>query len=396
LRAVRDRRLYPEIPTPAVSSSLFLGAVLRLSSLLQIQTQTRRRGWQHLLGLSQPISDDSLGYVLERYRLEDWRQVIVNSNRRLKENKQFESAKIGGLLVPALDANEQFKSRSRCCAQCCQREVELVDEKGNKQKVTEYYHRQVYAHLSGPHFSVILDLEPIRSGEEEAAAALRLLARMRRMYGVRFFDAISVDAWYAKGPFLRAVQKMGWGVVVVLKQERFEIYKEATALIKGQAPHCFEHNGRQVKLWEVKDLTFTETIGSVRVVVAQETWRQAARVGGARVLQDKEAHWRWAATEELSVCTDEQIWQMGHRRWGVENHAFNELTQYYNLEHCCRHEPVAIIAWLLILVLAMNLFEVFVRVHGKLLQLKVTLMELSKELDRSIERWEELEPLWSG
>ena len=115
MRSIRDRRPYPEIPGPAVTLSLFLGAVLRRSSLLQIQTDTRRRGWQHLIHWAQRISDDCLGYVLERYRLEDWRQMLVHTNRRLKENKQFESAKIGGLLVVALDANEQFSSRSRCC-----------------------------------------------------------------------------------------------------------------------------------------------------------------------------------------------------------------------------------------------------------------------------------------
>jgi hypothetical protein len=88
---------------------------------------------------------------------------------------------------------------------------------------------------------------------------------------------------------------------------------------------------------------------------------------------------------------------MGHRRWGVENHAFNELTKYYHWEHCPHHEPVAIVAWLLILVLGLNLFELFARVHGKLLRLgKATLQEITKQLDRAIERWEELEPLWSG
>lgn len=394
---MRDQRSYPQIPTPAITFSLFLGAVLRLPSLLQIQAETLRRGWQHLVGLHQPISDDCLSYVLERYRLEDLREVLVRTNRQLKENKQLESAKIGGLLVVALDANEQFKSRCRCCAQCCQRRVEITDEAGNKQQVLEYYHRQVYAHMSGPRLSVILDIEPIRPGEEEAAAALRLLGRMRRMYGVRFFDAVTVDAWYTKGPFLKAVQKLGWGVVAVLKQERFEIYQEATALLKGQAPRSFEKQQRQVALWEVNHLSFTETVGPVRVVVAQEKWRQASRVGGRRVLQDKQAHWRWGVTQELSGCSAEQIWEMGHRRWGVENHAFNELTKYYHLEHCPHHEPVAIPAWLLILVLGMNLFELFARVHGKLLRLgKVTLQELTKQLDRGLERWEELEPLWSG
>ena len=263
--------------------------------------------------------------------------------------------------------------------------------------MTEYYHRQVYAHIQCPDFSVILDLESIKPGEEEAQTALRLLARMRRLHAVRFFDAVTVDAWYTKGPFIRAVQKMGWGVVVVLKQERFEVYQEASALMKGQAPTQLEKAGRSVALWEIKDLRFTEVKGAVRVVVSEERWRQTVRVGGTRKIEDMTSHWRWLATEELSVCTDQQSWQMGHRRWGIENDAFNELTRFYHLEHCPRHEPVAIVAWLLILVLGMNLFEIFARVHGKLVRLgRTTLQEIVKQLDRALERWEEIEPLWSG
>ena len=71
-------------------------------------------------------------------------------------------------------------------------------------------------------------------GKGNAEAALRLLGRMRRVYGPRFFDAITVDAWYVQGPFLRAVEKLGWVWVVVLKQERMEVYQEAQQLSRGQ------------------------------------------------------------------------------------------------------------------------------------------------------------------
>jgi hypothetical protein len=54
-------------------------------------------------------------------------------------------------------------------------------------------------------------------------------------------------------------------------------------------------------------------------------------------------------------------------------------------------------AWLLILMLAFNLFELFARLHGKLWRLgKTTLNELALQLDRALERWDELRPLWSG
>ena len=45
-------------------------------------------------------------------------------------NKALESAKINGLLVAAVDANEQFKSRARCCGDCCQRQIKVSDDSG--------------------------------------------------------------------------------------------------------------------------------------------------------------------------------------------------------------------------------------------------------------------------
>jgi len=398
LRAVGDTRSQPVIPTRVFSASLLLGAVLRTPSRLQLQAETARRGWQRLVGWPQLISDDAFGYVLERYRSEDWRAVLVAVNRNLKANKAFESAKIAGRLVVAVDANEQFHSRHRCCPDCGQRQVEVKDAQGQPQTVTEYYHRQVYAQMHGPDFSVILDLEPIRPGEDEAAAALRLLGRMRRLYGPRFFDVVTVDAWYATGPFLKAVQRLGWGVVSVLKQERYEIYQEATALSRGQKPRAWRWEDRAVDLWEVKDLPFTDAaLGPVRVVLAEERWEERSRRAGRTERVARKSQWRWLVTAELDDAEAPVIWRIGHQRWGVENHAFNELTQHYHLEHCPRHEPVAILAWLLILVLGFNLFELFVRRHGQLWrQGRLTLQELARQLDRALEAVAELRPLWSG
>lgn len=396
LRAVRDHRVHPEIPTRVLNVSLLLAALLRLPSLLQLQAETQRRGWQRQVGWPQASSDDAFGYVLERYRIEDWRAVLVAVNRTLKTNKAFESAKINGLLVVALDANEQFKSRCRCCPECGQRQLEVKDAAGQTQRVTEYYHRQVYAQLHGPDFSVILDLEPIRPGEDEAAAALRLLGRMRRGYGPRFFAVVSVEAWYATGPFLRAVQKLGWGVVSVLKQPRYEIYQEATVLSREQTPQTLQWADRAVELREVKDLVFGAA-GPVRVVLAKEAWTQRQQRAGRYARVACSSQWRWWVTGELAGYGPEVVWQIGHQRWGVENHAFNELTQHYHLTHCPRHEPVAILAWLLIRVLGFNRFELFVRWHGKRWrQGRVTLQELARQLDRALEAVAELQPLWSG
>lgn len=398
LRGVRDGRADPQVPTFAVSATLFLGAMLRKPSFLQLQFESARRGWQRLIAHAAAITDDRLVYVGERYRLEDWRGLLVHTNQVLKRNQAFEAAKIHGLLVVAIDANEQFNSRCRCCPECCQRQLKVKNRQGQIEEVTEYYHRFVCAQLNGPTLSVVLDLEPIRPGEEEAAAALRLLGRMRRLYGVRFFDAVTVDAWYATGPFLKAVQGLGWGVVAVLKQERYEIYQEATALMNQTPVIPWTWEDRQIELREVQDLPFTDpALGLLRVVQAEERWSERRQQGGQKTTVHQQSFWRWLVTRELEGIPVQGIWRIGHRRWGIENHVFNELTQHYHLEHCPHHHPVAIVAWLLILMLAFNLFEWFARLHSQLLRVGViTLAELAQQLDRALVRHEELEPLWSG
>jgi len=396
LAAVGNHRCQPEIPTRSLTCTLLIGALLRVESFLQLQAETARPGWQRLTGWSRRISDDALVYALERYYLQDLRQVLVDVNKDLKRNKALESAKINGQLVVALDANEQFHSRHRCCEACCQRTLQVKDKDGQLREVTEYYHRQVYAQLHGPELSTILDLESIRPGEDEAAAALRLLGRMRRTYGPRFFDVVTVDAWYATEPFFTAVRKLGWPVVAVLKQERYDIYKEATVLSQRQRPRQTTLDGRQIKLWDVRDLHFGK-LSSMRVVLAEERWEQNTRVGTQTIRETVQSNWRWLLDERLNGYGSEVIARIGHQRWGVENHAFNELTQYYHLTHCPHHEPVAIIAWLLFLILGFTIFELFVRLNSKVWrQGRTTLKELWRQLDQAMERVWELEPLWSG
>jgi hypothetical protein len=392
VRQVRDKRPEPQIPTRPVLLSLLLGIIIRAGSYLDISKQTKRRRWQHLVHWAKRISDDTFCYVAERFYPEDLRQILAQVNMQLKTNKALESCKINGLLFLSLDANEHFKSFNRCCSCCCQREVERVDAAGNKQTVIQYYHRYVFAQINGPKFNTLLDLEPIRPGEGEAEAALRLLGRIRRVYGVRFFDAVTMDSWYAQGPFLRAVEKLGWDWVVVLKQERMEVFQEARTLSAAKKPdQHFEDaiRNRVVDLWQVNDLRFSEGYGDerkVRVVHSHEEWTEKKIVGSKKTSQSRSSDWWWMVCDNLKGYPPQAVYEAGHRRWGIENKAFNELTTYYNLEHCYHHEPVAMLAQMLILILGFVLFNAFATLHSQQVRMgKVSLKELAHDLDLALE-----------
>ena len=232
--------------------------------------------------------------------------------------------------------------------------------------MTQYYHRYVFAHLSGPKFNLVLDVEPILPGEEECAAALRLLGRIRRLYGPRFFDGITADAWYAKGPFLRALDKLGWLWIVVLKREDMDVFQEAVQLSKDQKPSAEfrdEARQRQVQLWEVKDLHFSDGYTQSQVGPGGPLRGTLDRAAGGGRQQTRpvpaNANGCGRPARASRRYPAEVIYQGGHRRWGIENQAFNELTQGYHLTHCYHHDPTSMLVQMLILIFAFTLFTAF-------------------------------------
>jgi hypothetical protein len=386
-----DGRADPKVPARAVGLSLLLGEVARIPGLSQLGEETKLPQWQQWVGYPAPISHDTLGYASNRMKPERLRRAGVFINRKLKRGKAFEESKTRGLLVVSLDANEQFCSDHRCCQDCLTREVSCQDAAGNPAKKTQYFHKQVYAQLSGPRLSVILDFEPLRPGEEECAAALRLLRRMRQRYGPRFFDLVAVDSWYTNGPFLKTVvEELGWAVVAVLKQERYDIHKEALALTQGGPSQVVARGDgperRRVETWDVPALRFSDTYTDpVRVVRARETWEERKRQGKAWKTLQKEQTWIWVVAGELDGYDSAAIRDFGHQRWKIENNAFGELTQHWSLTHCAHHQPVAVLALLWIKIIAFTLFHAFAIVHGKLFRMgKVTLQELRKRIYRSL------------
>ena len=383
-----DSRPQPDIPARAVGLSLVLGEVIQLPSLLQLQEETKLPQWQRWVGYRHPISHDTFGYVSERLDPAQLRRAAIWINRKLKRGKAFEANKINGLLAVSLDANEQFCSDHRCCEDCLTREITCKDVAGKEFTKTQYYHKQVYAQLSGPALSVILDVEPMRQGEEECAAALRLLRRMRQKYGVRFFDLVVVDSWYANGPFLKTVvEELGWPVIAVLKQERYEAHQEALALTNGQKPtQVVERDGRQVEIWDVPSVRFTDSYaGPVRVVRVRERWTQRQRVGKQWQTEENEQNWIWVVAGDLDGYDGAAMRDLGHLRWKIENNAFGELTQHWHLTHCAHHHPVAVVALLWIKIIAFTLFHAFAILHGKLFRLgKTTLQEVRKQIYRSL------------
>lgn len=347
VRGLRDRRQDPQIPAPAVWKSVFLMLALRLGSLNRLEQELRRGGaWRKLLG-GRPPSADTVGYSLRRFSLEEVRALVAHHQHRAWRNKAVKARLGERRRVVAMDGHELGSSEARCCDQCLVRRVQKKDR-----EVTQYYHRVVVAQWIGVRPPGILDVERVRPGEGEVVAARRLWARILKNYG-RLIDVVSCDAIYLEAPFLKDVLEARKHFVVVLKQENRELYQDAQQLRTLKTPEVIPGAGKTSRVWDLEGLTSFTTLGSpVRVVWAEEKKTVTRVIGGKKQEITEESTWVWVTDLSPREAPPQEIQRWGHDRWDIENRAFNELSQHWDLDHSFVHDPTAMEVVLLTLAAA--------------------------------------------
>lgn len=183
LGKVRDGRTRPVIPASRAVQGVFILWLTRLGSLNALEQTHSGRGWHRLLGGALP-SADTVGRVFSSLDLEAIRQIHRALYTRLKRRKALEPPP-HGLVALVLDGHESHATYERHCTGCLSRQIPCKDAEGGTR--TQFYHRHVAAILVVKDLNLFLDLEPIRPGEDEIAAALRLLDRLLVHYP-RAFD----------------------------------------------------------------------------------------------------------------------------------------------------------------------------------------------------------------
>jgi hypothetical protein len=110
------------------------------------------------------------------------------------------------------------------------------------------------------------------------------------------------------------------------------------------------------------------------------------RVAGQWCEKDVNSQWYWASTLSKNQLPSRILWESGHNRWDIENDCFNTPSTHWALDHCFKHDPTAIINFILTLLLVYVLLQCFwrrnlkpaARLHWS------TLIALADELHRSL------------
>lgn len=229
--------------------------LLRLGSFNALEQELRRsKRWESWVGCRKP-SADTIGRVYSQMSLADARQLLVEINRISWRSKAIHLQPQESYRVVAIDGHELSASRARCCDRCSQRKIKVGEK-----TVLEYYHRVVVAQWVGVSPAAILDLELIAPQEGEVTAARRLLERILVHYP-RLIDVITADALYLEAPFIRLTLNAGKHVVIVMKQENRELFRDADQLRAVTQP-CVLHEGRRTtRLWDISQLSSFSTLG---------------------------------------------------------------------------------------------------------------------------------------
>jgi len=375
-----DSRQKPQVPGAAVFASAFALFACNRTSLNSLEKDlihfpSRLRG---TVG-PRPPSIDTIGRVYALADSDGLRQILVQVHRRLRRNKALADG--DDLKVAAVDGHEFFKSRKRCCPQCQQRTLTVKGE-----QVVEYYHPGVVCHLIGHSLAVPLDVELLRPGEGEETAAKRLLERVFANYG-RFFDVVCGDALYFDAPFINFCLGHGKHALVVVKGGHRLLLQDAQGLFAQRQPQVWRDRRLTVRYWDEEGFTSCEGVKRpLRVVHTVETARRRERVGGRWREEEETSVWYWATTLSKAQLGTRGVWRAGHGRWDEENDCFNALSAHWGLDHCFKHDPVAIVNFVLTLFLAHLLLSCFWQrnVKAPLRAAIGTLLGLAEELRRSL------------
>jgi hypothetical protein len=361
--ALPEGRQWPQHAWKKVFDAVFLGSVMQIPSLLQIEAECRDGSLAKRIG---PISDDTLGYALQRQSPEPVFALGCEIARRLKRNGVLHSDWSRGLVVAAVDGIEICSSFARCCDACMEREIQHKVN-GELRTDIQYYHRIVVVAVVSTPFPIPLGLRFQKNGEGEVACALALLQDLTGQLGRRFLDVLVGDALYLQAPFVQEVERLGLAWAFTLKENQPALLREAEELTAPSPTGVGTEPGREIQYWHLPEVDWPVANRFVRVVKTVRTEsrrpvafteKDAPRAKGRTPVTRQSTNF-YATNFELGSVTPLFIHQLGRSRWRIDTEVFQTITTDCHLKHPAVHQTTALVVLTMIRFLAYTLSLVF-------------------------------------
>ena len=365
--ALPDGRCYWDHSAQQVFDAVFLGSACQFGPVHRIESECQQGTLRHRIG---PLSEDTIGYALERQDADALFALGCELARQLKRNQVLASSWSRGRVVAAVDGIEICRSFARCCPLCMERKVtHKVGEELREQ--VQYYHRISVVSVASSAFPLPLGIRFQRKGEDEVACSLALLEQLRQGLGPRFFDLLVADALYLQTPFVKRIEALGWDWVINLKANQPELLAEAERVADSQAPHPpAPQQPAELQLWDMPQINWLVADRDVHVV---KTVRHHARhhqhveptpAGKKHIVKVLAVDVRtnfYASNLQLGSIPPFFLHQLGRSRWNIDARLFQILVTQGALKQPSLHQGYANAPLVLtmIRVLAFSLTQVF-------------------------------------
>jgi len=361
--ALPEGRTHPLHPWRKVFDAVFLGSACQLATTHRIEFESRAGVLSKRIG---PLSEDTLGYAMQRQDTQSIFELGCTIAKRLKRNGVLGSQWARGRVVAAVDGIEICSSYVRCCDTCLERKVERKVD-GEIRECLQYYHRVSAVTLVSTPFPVFLGIRFQRAGETEVAASLDLLQQLVGQLGRRFIDVLVADAIYLQTPFIRAIELLDLEWVMSLKDNQPALLAEAERLTVAPTACQWSAGKDNFSLWHLPEVDWPVADRMVGVVKTDRVQKvkhvQIEKIGALRQKKKEEVSVPstnfYATNVNLGAIPPQFIQQLGRSRWTIDAAAFQTLTTDCHLKQPSVHQDVALVVLTMIRVLAYTLMMVF-------------------------------------
>jgi len=364
LSLITDKRKKPRIATIKIVTAIICMQLSNLGSLNSLSLTSGKYPSVSTMARSADCMD-----------LEKIRNVAAGIYKRARKQKMLSA--YCGMWVGIVDGHEVTVSEFCKCGHCRKRNVSKIEGVIKYQ----YYHSFTSFILAGPEFSFTLDIEPIVPGESEITSAYRLLERVCKTYP-KAFEVVIGDALYLKETVFKLLEVHHKYSIAVLKEERRQLFEEANRLSLMIEPKIYKQAKTIYRVWDHHIEDCWDGYGKkVRVIVSEETTkiRIHARDGNGWEEKIRVANWMWVTNLFEDFAGDlKNTVKVCHSRWQIENKCFNETVNTWKADHIYRHSENAIIAFLLLLFICVNIFNIFLARNIKDKTIKTMVFVINK------------------
>ncbi|MGH4138238.1 transposase [Clostridium sp.] len=300
-------------------------------------------------------SIDTIARTLTKWDLKALERSFQNINSILAKNKTFNKGTIDGYTVCAFDGTDIINTgEKRKCNNC----VLMKSKTGY-----HYVHKSVVAMVIGGEINYIIKQNMLKvktekikldkttykkhivtKSEGEHTGAMKLIKELPS-----WIDTIVGDSLYFNAPFIKAVLHTSKHAVIRLDDKKRGVHREIA---------------HYAQYYTCND-SFVHKVDNVKTTVSY--WFKDTRIEDSTVLSnDPEKYtdiriYKFIEVIESTVKGEENysfrevfvgttnknmnpktVLKIVHMRWNIENSCFHQLKCYCNMEHCFKHDPVAI------------------------------------------------------